>query len=89
MSPYTSQRETNVSEDVYGSASIREELRSAKPNYISNPKLPRFPQEILDATKLPESNELVRLQNKMNSMPGYVPRVGGGVTGVICPKLMK
>ena len=56
---------------------------------ISNPNLPRFPKYLQDITNLPESNELVKLQNKMNAMPGYVPKLGGGMKAVISPRLME
>ena len=68
--------------------SMREDLKSATRNCISNSKVPKYTKGFLKFIDVPETNEAVKLRNKIHSMPGYVPKLGGGAMGVISPKLM-
>ena len=85
MSP-TTQNETMFSDNQ--NESMREEIKSATPNMIHNCKVPKISARLIKSLKIPETNEAVKLQNKLRSMPGYVPKLGNGSMGIISPKLM-
>ena len=78
--------ETNFS--LNANESMREDLKSATRNYITNSKVPKYTKGFLKFIDVPETNEAVKLRLKIHSMPGYVPKLGDGAMGVISPKLM-